>query len=33
MKIILDLKFLRDWQKDFILNDKKYSVLVIHRRA
>jgi len=31
--IKLDLKFLRDWQKDFIVTEKRYSVLVIHRRA
>lgn len=29
----MDLTFLRDWQKEFILNEKRYSVLVIHRRA
>ena len=33
MEITLDLKWLRDWQKQFIQNDKRYSVLVIHRRA
>jgi hypothetical protein len=33
MEIVLDLTFLRDWQKEFIQNNKKYSVLVIHRRA
>jgi hypothetical protein len=31
--IIFDLTWLRKWQVDFIKNDKKYSVLVIHRRA
>jgi hypothetical protein len=33
MEITLDLTFLRDWQKEFILEKKKYYVLVIHRRA
>jgi len=33
MNVTIDLKFLRDWQKEFIKNSKQYNVLVVHRRA
>jgi len=34
MNIKIDLKwFLRDWQKEVILNMKRFNILVIHRRA
>lgn len=33
MNIKFDLTWLREWQKGFITNTKRYSVLVIHRRA
>lgn len=34
MNIKIDLKdFLRDWQKDVLINMKRFNILVIHRRA
>jgi len=33
MNIKIDLKFLRDWQKEVFANFKRFNILVIHRRA
>ena len=32
-KLKINLNNLRDWQKDYISNKKRFNVLVVHRRA